>query len=239
MAQITQKQLQRRLHAHLTNHYMQLHNTLVSVTLAAGGLAAASLISSGNAREPERWLYWVMWAGVLLAIAVAYVGTATGVFMLPVGVPSALDLLLPLVIGVSQFIAFWVLLQKNNPLGSPGPAEVVRAWLFAMTGFGLACIISILRAKRMVQENDYEGKLKKVVSFYRSSLGCDALGASFMTVLCAAGGFLFSLDKHVSMPRTFGIVGFVVLAIVFGLVQHHFTGRGLKIRIADAGALLN
>src|SRR5690242_10171368 len=96
---ITPRQLNDRLDTHLTSHYMQLHATLVSITLAAAGFAAASLATSPKRAPDSGALLWLLWAGGLLAISVVYAGTMTGVFALPAGIPSLWDLLIPLVIG--------------------------------------------------------------------------------------------------------------------------------------------
>lgn len=88
---------------YMTDHYVGLHNMVVSVALAVAGVAAASLLGLPPAFRAFTPLLWMMLGASLLGIAVAYAGTVTGAPFLPARLPAMPDLLLPLLLAVTEF----------------------------------------------------------------------------------------------------------------------------------------
>lgn len=211
---------------------MQLHGMLVSVTLGAAGFAAANIATSTGGKEDSGLLPWILWSGALLAILVVYTGTVTGVFALPAGIPSVWDLVVPLAIGLAQFMLFGALTrsvaQFTNSYG------MVRAWFFAMAAFGAFATVGILRARHLVNVTAYHATLTDGVKYYRSRLMSDVAGAGALTLVSAVGGGLRVGGADISQFWTYVNVSAVLLVLTIGLVMHHTTGKELRKKIRDA-----
>jgi hypothetical protein len=101
--------LRQRHDTYLADHYMAAHVTVVSLALGVGGVTAASLIVPSPRFQGNQLVFMVLWLASLLATIVAYAGTMIGAIVLPARLPAVADLLLPLLLGVSEFLLFGVL----------------------------------------------------------------------------------------------------------------------------------
>ncbi|MGW9032668.1 hypothetical protein ACWGQ5_53795 [Streptomyces sp. NPDC055722] len=219
---MTRTQFEERLHTYLTNHYMQLHGTLVSIALGAAGFAAASLATAPRGQADSSGVLWLMWVGGLLAIAVVYVGTVTGAFTLPAGIPSLWDLVIPLLIGLAQFMVFGVLTRTVAPFTNLD--TIVEMWLFGMVGVGAFGAISILRARHLVKVSSYEPALNSAMEYYRGRLKSDSMGASLTALISCLGGVLLASGVHLDLAWTYAFVFAVVGVLAFALWREHMTG---------------
>ncbi|MFJ3799606.1 hypothetical protein ACIPSJ_25345 [Streptomyces sp. NPDC090088] len=223
---LTRDQLKARLHDHMPNHYTQLHGTLVSIALGAAGFAAAGLAIHKKDEVETTPLMWLMWVGGLLAIAAVYSGTVTGVFALPAGIPSLWDLLIPLAIGLAQFMVFGVLTRSVVDFSNSGP--LVVGWFAAMTGVGAFAVAGILRARRLLKLSSYETSVRGDVSKYRERLTGDAVGAGILAVVSATGASLRAAGVHVPQLWMYVHVCVILGVLLFGLFSHHKTKKKLE-----------
>ena len=67
-SELTTESIRQRYDSYLTDHYLSVHVTIVSVALAVAGLGAAALLTSS---EPGGFqlLSWALWGAGLLAVA--------------------------------------------------------------------------------------------------------------------------------------------------------------------------
>lgn len=216
--------LHRRQESYLVNSYVGLHNTIASVSLAVGGLAAASLISIPVELEESGTVLRVLWLVSLLAVFVAYAGATTGAVALPPRVPALVDLVAPLTIAVTEFVMFGILARQATGLASGN--ALIAAWYFAYSAFAVFAAISVLRVRQLTQREEYAGdELREVIGAFRSRLGRDALGATSGLVAGTAGGILHLTLQSVPTAIDFAIAGFIAVGILGGLSSHMYTSR--------------
>lgn len=77
---------------------------VVSVALAVAGMAAASLLGLPPTFNAFASLLWMMLVSSMLAVAVAFADTVTGASFLPARIPAPPDLILPLMLAVTEFL---------------------------------------------------------------------------------------------------------------------------------------
>lgn len=223
---LTQADLRGRLHSHLLGHYLQIHGTLVSIALGAAAFAAASIGLPEDGRPHGGGLAWLLWTGGLLAIAVVFAGAVTGGFMLPGGIPSVLDLLIPLVTGLFEFAVFGVL--THGVADFSDPKRRVAAWFFAMTGVGVCAFVGIWRARVLVEPSRYDASARPAADYYRARMLGDLAGAGSLGVVSAAGGALRLADVPFASACSYGFAGAASCVMAVGLVMHEITGRTLR-----------
>lgn len=208
-----------RLHGrhdmYLTDHYVGLHNMVVSIALAVAGIAVASMWGLPSSYHDYVALLWLMLFASLLATTVAYAGTVTGAPILPPRLPAMLDLILPLLLGLSEFFLFGVLAHQVAALTNPG--AVITAWFVASSTFGLLAGASVARARSIVRAGNYDGaELNKVVTSYVRRLRSD--------VFAAAGSGMISVTAAFYEWANSGRVSGVSYAAVSVLIVTYFGG---------------
>jgi hypothetical protein len=221
---IDRTELRDRYKTYLVAHYLSCHITVVSVVLAIAGVAAASLITRPMGADHQLLVLWLLWVGSLVATGVAYGGPMVGAFALPSSIPSVSDLLLPILVGIIEFLLFTVLVRQVTPVGLNA---LVNTWLAIMALFGTFAGLSVLRARHHytagMRQNVYSDDVHGMIERYLQCLTRDASGAAATTTLAATGAGL----------RISGIIGgplFVFpLAITFllllGLRGHSDTAK--------------
>jgi hypothetical protein len=217
-------ELRGRYKAYLGSHYLGLHITVVSVVLAVAGVAAASLITRPMGPDYDLIDLWLLWVGSLGATAVAYGGPMVGVFALPASIPSASDLLLPLLVGISEFLLFTILIHQVTPVGLN---NLVDTWLIIMACFAALAELSILRARQHfevgIRASVYPDDVLKFIRLYLQFLRRDALGAGAVIAVAAIGCGLRVSGTILGPPFLFPLV--VTVLLLLGLLGHSETAK--------------
>jgi hypothetical protein len=223
---LTPAQLRERLHTHLIDHYTQLHGTLVSITLGAAAFAAAGFFTA-KTKPADSILMWLFWVGGLLIVGAVYAGAVTGVFVLPGGIPSLLDLFIPLGIGLSQFMVFGVL--TANVVAISDPDGIVIGWFAAMTAVAVFAVLGIWRARSLLEDSTrYDATVQSDVAKYRERLGRDAGGAGLVAVLCVAGAVLRATNIVLPLYGMYIHVAAIIGVLSFGLSQRRGAAKELN-----------
>lgn len=174
MRRVTVQSVREGQAGYLASHYLVLQITVVSVALAIAGLSMASIIARPMAAGDA--LVWLLWLASLLATAVAYAGPMTGAFALPPSIPTIPDLLLPLAIGITEFLLFAVLIPQLTPSGRL--QDVTSNWLWITSAFGVIAFLVTLRARyllldalrRGVYANDIKESIERAAKRLTNSL---------------------------------------------------------------------
>ena len=120
---------------------------------------------------------WLLWIGSLAATGVAYGGPMVGAFALPASIPSVSDLLLPLLVGVTEFLLFTILVHQVSPVGLN---NMVNTWLIIMTAFAFVAELSVFRAWHYyaagLRERIYSDDVAGIMTRYLQCIARDARG---------------------------------------------------------------
>jgi hypothetical protein len=223
-AKIDRIELRERYKAYLAGHYLSLHITVVSVVLAAAGVAAASLITRPMNADHQLLVLWLLWIGSLAATAVAYGGPMVGAFALPASIPSISDLLLPLFVGVIEFLLFTILIRQVTAVGLN---VLVNTWLITMAFFALFAELSVLRAWHHyaagVRDGVYSNEVARMIKQYLRCLLRDSVGAGTVTALAAIGAGLRS-SGAIEWPAFIFPLAITVF-LILGLQGHSDTAK--------------
>ena len=226
MTQLTHARVSERLQEHLINHYAQLHSTLVSITLGAAGYAAAGLATASGGPLERIVVSWLLWVGALLAVSAAYLGVTTGVFLLPAQIPATVDLILPLAIGLCQFMLFGVLTPAVAAFRTT--RSLLIAWLIAMAAFALSSLLGILRARYVIAQGQGDSDIQRVLTHYHKRLTADAKGVFALLALSV----IFCIVAGAMKGEPWGwYVLFCALptaSLAFGVVRHEQAARFLR-----------
>lgn len=214
---------------YMTDHYVGLHNMVVSVALAVAGVAAASLLGLPPTFRAFTPLLWMMLGVSLLGIAVAYAGTVTGAPFLPARLPAMPDLLLPLLLAVTEFFLFGVLAHQVSTVTSP--QATITAWYVVSAAFGIFASLSVVRARSVIKGGRYSNDLRSTIDWYVRRLAFDAGAASSTAVV--------SLLPVVSLPASRGgptVADYIVLLILAvqycsGFISHSTTRKRLMLAL--------
>lgn len=206
--------LRKRQDSFLTDHYLGMHVTIISLALAAAGVAAANLITSPVSSSTQLWLLWLLWFGSLMAAAAAYGGPMVGAFALPPYIPSTVDLFLPMSMGVTEFLLFTVLIRQVTSLIQFN--TVVTTWFTVMAIFGVIACASVWRArslfKRAMAASSYSGDAKYIVERYIKLLIPEEVATAIMSVL-AVIAVLLRFSGHAS-----GLIAYLFVALLLLLL---------------------
>jgi hypothetical protein len=216
--------LRARQDTYLTNHYVGLHNMVVSVALAVAGVAAASLLGLPPAFHGFAPLMWMMLISSMLAITVAYAGTVTGAPFLPARIPALPDLILPLLLAVTEFFLFGVLAHQVNALNTP--QTTVKAWYLTSAGFGLFASLSVARARGVIKTGRYSSDLNSAIRGYTRRLVVDLIAAAVTAMVSLLPVVLLPANRD--QPAVLDYIVVSVLAAMYcaGFVSH---GRARKL----------
>lgn len=223
--QIDLDRIRSRQETYLLDHYLSIHNTVVSVALAIAGLGAASLVASSKEYGGYIILLWILWFASFLAIAVAYAGTMIGSIVLPARVPAVTDLLLPLLIAVFEFLLFGVL--SHQVTGVSDPATITMVWFFSFTGFCLFAGASIWRAGRIIKLGTYESDIHTKIGDYLKGLTQDVAASSALGGWSLIAGIVNAIfDPPIWLEYVFS--GAVALGLIAALGTHARAARILR-----------
>ena len=157
--------LRERFESYIVDHYTGLHNTVVSVALAVAGLSAASLAGSHTQYGRSYPLLWMLWLASLLLCATVFAGTMVGSVAMPPLMPAVTDLLIPLFLGVGEFVLFGVLAHQVTGLNEA--SSVAEAWFIALTVVCACAAAAITRAMRFLGAATYATEISGLIDDYR------------------------------------------------------------------------
>ena len=224
---ITRRDIRERQQANLTNHYLSLEVMVISVALAIAGLAAASLIAGPGNPSSDLALLWLLWIGGLLATAVAYAGPMIGAFALPPSIPTIVDLLPPLGLGVVEFLMFAVLIRQVAPVVRF--SSVFGTWLWLVAIFGVIALIAIGRARFLfgeaLDQNVYGPDIRDVIDDYRKDLSNNVWGPVPLISVAAVGAILWLAGFHQKWLAF--LLSVLVIMLLLGALW--FQGRTARI----------
>jgi hypothetical protein len=224
VVQLDESWFKSRHESYLANNYLALHNTIVSVTLAVAGLAAGNLIALPDEFGGYGVILVLLWITSLVATLVAFAGAATGAGALPPRVPSVVDLLAPLLLGVSECLMFGVLARQAQSLVTP--QAIVHAWYYALGGFGFFAMLGVLRARQIINGTTYEAGVDVTMRSYARGLSGDAAGAFCVFLVGIVGGVWCSAGGIGIYPMGhFILIGVAVVALLGGIRSHAVAQR--------------
>jgi len=225
MIQASRQHLAERKNTYLASHYMNLHAALIGVTVAVAGLAASNILLSQQLRSI--WpLALIFWVASLLITANVYMGMMVGALVLPSTMPDIGDLLLPLAIGVGEFLLFG-LFAIPSPDAPPTSALII-AWFSTFSATALFAALAITRARSHIRLGNYTPDLSTAIEKYLERLKVDMRGASICGTIGAAGVITQLLPwTMVSTTAGYASAGLCTLGLVYGLYAHHQTASGL------------
>ncbi|TDD81327.1 hypothetical protein E1293_18830 [Actinomadura darangshiensis] len=225
---ISKDQLLVRMDMYLSERYLNLHNTLVGVALGIAGLAAANLLSASGDYEHYQTAFWMLWVASLLAVVVAYAGTVIGSVLLPAQPPEMLDLLIPLALGIFEFLLFGLLAHKVT--GLTDPSRVTFAWFIAFTAFALTAAGAIGRAYWIIKPDTFSSDAAPAVDEYRSGLRRDISSAMLLATVSLTSA-LIDVWARPSVIRSEVFAGLLVAGFIGALITHELTAKKLRAAI--------
>ena len=232
VSQLDRGKIRARQSEYLVEHYLGLHVIVVSVALAMAGVSAASLITRPVSLGASLALLGILWFASLLATAVAYAGTMVGAFALPPTIPAITDLLLPLGLGVVEFLLFSVLIRQVTMRAQLN--TIIDAWLILMTIFAMIAAASILRARNLsmtgLSDGVYSEDISESIQDYAARLLADLRGAGLVVVIAALGAGL-QLAGNTADWLAFLCSIAIVAVILTGLLAHGRTARMWRRRL--------
>lgn len=154
-----------------------------------------------------------------------------GAFALPPSIPLILDLVPPLVLGVSEFLVFAVFINKFTPTTDIGTALVT--WFLANATYGLTAFVVVLRARFLYMQSrgkyDYDvlPALDSYVAYMTLSLFGPAMLAAF-----AIGGALSWWAWHTKWLAITWL-SLILINFILGLLFHNVQARPWQAVLAE------
>lgn len=185
-ADVDQDLLRQRSESYIVDHYTGLHNTVISVVLAVAGLAAANLAGSHAQYGGSYPLLWMFWLASFLLCTTIFAGTMSGSVVAPPMMPAITDLVVPLLLGVGEFVLFGVLARQVTGLTTT--SSVAEAWFISLAIVCACAAAAIARAMRFFGAATYSAEISGPVDDYRRRcLPADRTGALMMTAIGISG----------------------------------------------------
>jgi hypothetical protein len=221
--------LRQRHDTYLTNHYISLHVTIVSLALGVAGFAAASLIAPSSRFHGYQVVFCVLWLASLLATAVAYAGTMIGAIVLPARVPAIVDLLLPLLLGMSEFLLFAILAYQAAGVSSP--RAVLTGWWFTLGAFGFLAAASIWRAFHMISHAP-DSAVRRALDRYLTDTRRDILAAATLGLLGVLVGSAHAIYGTMPIWVNYLLASIPLLFLLGALGSHRRVAHELRQTLA-------
>ena len=160
----------------------------------------------------------------------------SGAILLPARMPAIADLLLPLLLSVSEFLLFGALAYQIT--GFTQPDQVLIVWWFALGAFGAITFGSVWRVHYLVRRGVYSYELQETIRWYRRRLESDMAGAgltSVAAILVAIYYLSFSgrihlhlLASHSPVLKGFALAVPMTVGLLGALVGHARTVKYLR-----------
>jgi hypothetical protein len=215
--------LKRTRRDYLISHYMALHVTVVSVALGVAGVAAVSVLVAKGLSVQDRGMLGLLWLASLLATATVYAGAMVGAFVLPSQLPSLLDLATPLLLAVTEFLLFAILISQSAT--QMNPVNAATLWFFSLAALGVVAIAAILRARYIVHHGEYAPDATSAISSYKRDLIRDCTGAGATSLLAVAGGLVHLVHSKPAPLWTYVFGGAITLMFLVSLYSHDQTAK--------------
>jgi len=216
---------------YLANHYTTLHVTVVGLALGVAGVVASSLLAgtpSPNFDAYQSALY-VLWLASLLGIAVAYGGPMIANILMPARIPAVVDLVLPLLLGVCEFMQFTILGYRLT--GWTSPRAVLAGWWFTFGAFGLVASLGTWRAYYLIDRANKSAV--GVVASCAKRLRSNIFGAAATAVLGGLIGiyYLLLVRSRTEVNTVLAIAA--VAALLFALDTYRRMANELRIALSS------
>jgi hypothetical protein len=228
---VTIEELVERHSHYLMDQQIGLHGTMVSIALGVSGLAAASLFDVSPADRPYRLLFWLLWFTSLVAVGTVYSGMTVNVYALPSTIPSAVDMFLPVGVGLMEFMLFAVL---TSPLNSQlSPRSVVVVWSGCFCLFGCLASLVIIRVRWLFKHTVYELSATQVAIYdVVKLLLLDLRGASGSALVGAATALLIGLVPAVSLAFAYLSATLLIIGMSFAVVNQRHQAAILEVALS-------
>jgi hypothetical protein len=227
---MNQDLLRERFETYIVDHYTGLHNTVVSVVLAVAGLAAASLAGSHAQYGRGYPLLWMFWLASFLVCAAIFAGTMTGNVVAPPLMPTITDLLVPLLLGVGEFVLFGALAHQVTGLNTV--SEVAEAWFVTLAVVCTFAAAAITRAMVFFAAATYAPEISEPIDKYRRDcLPADRRGALAVAVMGVGGAIASAF--HVAWLE-YTLAGCAIAGLLFALRGHARAAAILRTAIPPA-----
>lgn len=225
-------ELWRRQGSYLSAHYLSVHAIVVSLAFGVGAVVAGYLLmqESGGAAirlGPYRPVFLLLWFATYLAVATAYAGPVYGFLMLPPRVPAMVDLIPPLLLGISEFLMFMVLAHRLTGVSSP--RLIIGNWWFATASFSVLAGVQVLRAYSLVRAAKYDAALEPIKARYLHGLRRNMLAAGCLAAIAVTAGAVYYLYfDRLTMIVHLACAAFAVAFFVGALCDISRIGRDLR-----------
>ncbi|RRR98537.1 hypothetical protein [Glycomyces terrestris] len=215
---LTMRMVLQRREAYLSEHYIGLHFTVVSLALGTAGVTAALLLAAGTLPADYAVLFGFLWATTVLATITAFGAATVGSVLLPSRLPSISDLVLPLLIAICEFLLFAILAPQAG--SDTAPRRAVITWYFLMAAFCALAAVAIARVGVIFRSARYSPDIRAHMHWYRRQLRLDALGATTTASLSLAAGFLHLGASQVPAWVSCGITTIIAALLVLASLGH-------------------
>jgi hypothetical protein len=150
-------------------------------------------------------------------------GVLSSVLVIPVSIPSAFDLLIPLFLGITEFLLFGVFVRQATDLTRT--SEVVHYWFLSFAFFGLFSVVGIVRGDWLSSRGLMAGDTENISNLHRLLMR-DALGVGLLGVI-SVFGFVVTNGSQIS-PLCYVLVVILIAGLSGGLQGHAKTARFIK-----------
>jgi hypothetical protein len=172
--------VQERLKARYSSHYLDLYNVMKGVTLAVAGV---SLLEISVHHWPlGRLLLWVV---ALAGAVLTYYGPTAGAALLN-GRLSLPDILFPMLLSVAELMLIY---RPGLDIG-PRAEWIPTDWFAFLAAWCVQCSFVIFFVSRGLRSSKHTGDLSTIVTVYREGLRSDcrsAFGAGALSLVIFFG----------------------------------------------------
>lgn len=228
MGFLTRERVQARKDTYLLGHYMNLHSALLGVAIGVAGLAASNIFATpGQYANPTLQVMYLV--ASLLIVTNVYIGMMVGGLVLPSAAPTVFDFILPLLIGLAEFLQFWFLaLEQKTP---EIPSAVNSGWSLSFSTLSILAFCAIRRAKLHIKDDRYEASLRTMIHEYRRRLWADEIGA---LISAALGATIYLFHRmHVWIWLHYAIPSATIFCLTLGIWSQQKTADRIAHHLGD------
>jgi hypothetical protein len=223
----------KRQDMYLANHYTTLHVTVVGLALGVASAAAASLLAGTPSPSFDGYqpTFYLLWLASLLAIAVAYGGPMIANILMPPRVPAVVDLILPLLLGVCEFLQFTILGYRLT--GWTSARAVLAGWWITFAAFNLLAALGTWRAYHLIGKANEEPQVGIVIKCTKR-LGFNRFGALATAVLCSLVGVFYLTRIRLPADLRVAFAVAAIIALLGALETYRRMANELRVELGRA-----